>query len=282
MHYFLYCVVRKLDMLAIYLYSLYMSLSEQLQSIGLSDKEAAVYLQSLSLGSFAVSDIAKKTGLKRPTCYLILEELAKRGLVAIVPQKDKLTYTAESPNILFARAEEHMQTVKQMLPDLFTIQKSTGAQPTIKFYSGKTGIHSIYDDILSSGVKEYFYIGSSADLAKTAGEDFMAQWVRKRIDLGIHATGIRTEHSEINDTLYAKDAHHLRDIRFAPLGFELPHTIALYGTKVAVISAQQDSFGFIVDNADFRNTLQFLFKALWQISTPATVVKKSVKKSSAK
>lgn len=254
-----------------------MNLSEKLQSIGLSEKEAAVYLQSLELGGFAVSDIAKHTGIKRPTCYLILEELSKRGLVAIVPQKDKLTYVAESPNILFSHAEENLQTIKHILPDLFTIQKSTGTRPTIKFYSGKTGIHSIYEDILSSGIKEYSYIGSSADLIDAAGENFITQWIRKRTDLGIHATGIRTKHSEIRDDLYVKDS--LRDIRFAPPGFELPHTIVLYGTKVAVISTQKDSFGFIVDNNDFRNTLQFLFKALWQISTPIAEMNHSTKKS---
>ena len=53
-----------------------------LQKIGLSDKDAEVYLACLELGTQPASVIARKAGLKRPTTYLILEGLLKRGLVS--------------------------------------------------------------------------------------------------------------------------------------------------------------------------------------------------------
>ena len=53
---------------------------EKLQKLGLSDKEASVYLAMLELGPSVVSDIAKKANINRSTVYVVLEFLKKRGI----------------------------------------------------------------------------------------------------------------------------------------------------------------------------------------------------------
>ena len=56
---------------------------EKLQELGLSEKEARVYLALFELGPSVVSGLAKKAGINRSTTYVILETLAKRGLVSV-------------------------------------------------------------------------------------------------------------------------------------------------------------------------------------------------------
>ena len=58
-----------------------------LSSIGLQQKEAKVYLALLELEQGTVSKIAKLSGLKRPTIYLILDDLIKNGYVTELPDQ---------------------------------------------------------------------------------------------------------------------------------------------------------------------------------------------------
>ena len=51
-----------------------------LQQLGLSKREAEIYLALLELNEALPSVIAKKVGQKRPTCYVTLEKLQARGL----------------------------------------------------------------------------------------------------------------------------------------------------------------------------------------------------------
>ena len=68
-----------------------MDLPKILQGIGLSEKESRVYLELLSLKEALHSQISRKAGVKRPTTYLILEQLAKKGLVSQV-KKGRYVY----------------------------------------------------------------------------------------------------------------------------------------------------------------------------------------------
>ena len=54
-----------------------MELYQQLKQLGLEEKQAKIYLASLELGPDTAQNIAYKASLKRPTTYVILEELIK-------------------------------------------------------------------------------------------------------------------------------------------------------------------------------------------------------------
>ena len=49
----------------------------KLISLGLADRQASVYVRALEFGTFSVSDLAYKTGIKRPTCYLSLIHISE-------------------------------------------------------------------------------------------------------------------------------------------------------------------------------------------------------------
>ena len=57
-----------------------MNYIQDLQQIGLTEKEAKVYLAALELGEKAVQVIAQKAGVNRATTYFILESLIEKGL----------------------------------------------------------------------------------------------------------------------------------------------------------------------------------------------------------
>ena len=57
------------------------NLGRKLEEIGLSEKEANVYLAILKVGRGTAYKIARLAGVKTPTTYLMLDDLLKKGLV---------------------------------------------------------------------------------------------------------------------------------------------------------------------------------------------------------
>src|SRR4051812_25054594 len=71
-----------------------------IEDLGLSQKEARVYLANLMLGPATVQKIADQSGIKRVTTYVILESLNNLGLVSQSTKGKKTYFVAEEPSHL--------------------------------------------------------------------------------------------------------------------------------------------------------------------------------------
>ena len=237
-----------------------------LQKLGLTDKEALVYRASLELGKFSVIQISRKTSLKRPTCYLILDSLLKKGLVSIIPQSKKLLYQAESADVLVEQAERNILLAKKMAPFLNSLPQQKDGMPEIKFYSGQEGIRNIYEDLFKSKIKSYKYIGATEDVINMAGADFIKDHIYRRIQKKIKVIGIRIKEREISEKVFAEEKEYLREIKYAPAGFSIPGILFIYGEKVAFVSSEQGNFGFVIKGNDFYKTINAFFDMIWSLS----------------
>ena len=63
-----------------------MATIETLKQLGLSDKEAKVYLAALTLGTAPLVQIARKAGVKLSTTHLTIATLLQRHLLIAVPK----------------------------------------------------------------------------------------------------------------------------------------------------------------------------------------------------
>lgn len=122
-------------------------LKTQLTTLGMSDKEAQVYLAMLETGPSSVQDIAKKAGVNRATTYVMLEALKRRGLVSSVEHGKKTHFTAESPEHLMAQVERERSTVEEKLtrlqtamPDFMSLFNAIEDKPKVRFFEGLEGI----------------------------------------------------------------------------------------------------------------------------------------------
>jgi sugar-specific transcriptional regulator TrmB len=133
-----------------------------LQDMGLSDKEAAIYVALLQVDSATASDIAAKTKIKRPTVYPVLEQLAKKGLISEVAGDKISKYQAEPPERLETYVEQQKLTLDErakrlvdVIPQLKSIQRESGERPVIKYFEGKDGVFSSITTVWKSiGKKE--------------------------------------------------------------------------------------------------------------------------------
>jgi sugar-specific transcriptional regulator TrmB len=126
-------------------------LISHIEDLGLSNKEARVYVACLMTGPAAVQRIADQAGIKRVTAYVILESLVGLGLVSQSVKGKKTLFIAEEPTnlrrLLDKRAQElkdQQSNFESILPELAGLKTLPAESPDIKFYDSADGIKSLF------------------------------------------------------------------------------------------------------------------------------------------
>src|SRR5438477_7154780 len=116
-------------------------IEDYLKNLGLTDKEIAVYQQTLKHGRIGPTEVAQLTKINRTTVYSVAKELVKKGfiledlagksssLVAVPPQDLKFLVQKEEKQL-----EQKKQTINKMVAELQNLTKNTKyAIPKITF-----------------------------------------------------------------------------------------------------------------------------------------------------
>ena len=120
---------------------------EILKLLGIKEKAAEVYSAALALGTSPVRAIADKAGLKRPTVYVYLEELAKGGFVQKITIGKKEYYQATSPRLIEMRLEENLKALKKEMPHLEMLHNAGQGKPGVSVFEGEKGLQQMYEEL---------------------------------------------------------------------------------------------------------------------------------------
>jgi sugar-specific transcriptional regulator TrmB len=130
---------------------------KNLEYIGLTEKEARVYTSLLSVEKMQASNLARRTAIKQPTIYVILESLCRKHLVHQVQVGKRMYFVAESPEALRTIVEnEHSEINKKIkqtehiIASLKTIDMEEGQRPIVRFYEGKEALKKSIDEYVST------------------------------------------------------------------------------------------------------------------------------------
>ncbi len=234
---------------------------ELLKRIGLDDKESAVYLALLELGLSSVYGIARKANLKRPTTYLILDNLEKKGLVSLVPQHKVSLYVAQSPEKLLTDLMTKERLLKEQLPALLAIHNANKEKPNMQVFQGKEAVGDVYQKILSA--KHVRFFATVRDVA-VMYPDFIKQLVKKTNAGEITVKEILTKNSE--DTAYAGITvqSECYEQRFSSLnpGFETDNVI--FDDTVVFFSYSPYVYAVMISSNGITQSLTTLFDLAWQ------------------
>lgn len=250
----------------------------KLEKAGFSDKEALVYVSLLELGGAFPSRIAKYSGLNRTTVYKILLNLSVRGLVNEIEKKNKLFYQIEKPeNVLrYARtrvtlAEDSVEAVKKILPEIDGIYHATQNKPKVTYYEGVDGVLAIYRDQIS-GVKPYEMVAfaNANELKRFLPVEFFVNYVKTKAEIGITTRGLipdTPEDRKFNTLVYRDiDKKYWPAMKFIPQDkFPLTGEITIYGdNKVSIVNFQKDQMtGIIIEDAAIHGMLRTVFELSW-------------------
>lgn len=238
-----------------------MSKDKLLFNYGLSENEAKIYLALLEKGPGTVSDIAKNTGLHRPTVYNHLPYLQTKGLLTTARKVKRVLYVAESPKKLERLLDQINIEARALLPELVETFEKRKHKPVVKFYEGRQGIREVFDDILNTLKKgDVFYRYSSRK--EPMNDWYLPKDYRKRRDAK------QLERLVIANETYAKGkkTRFERQIKIVPESvdpFDYDVTLIIYADKIAMIDFNSDT-AFVMENPKFARFQQALFQLLYK------------------
>ncbi len=240
----------------------------ELKNIGLSDKEAKVYLAMLELGPASVLEIAAKAGVNRPTAYVQIESLKKMGLTSSHTKDRKQLFIAESPSqlehILDIRNKELDQQkteLKSILPELGAMFNLGDEKPLVRYFEGKEGLLRMQEEFLKTKITEILGI-FSADAVYELFPDHKDTYTSRRIKKKILSKVIYT--SKKGHILAETDAESLRKSKYLPPE-KMPFTadITIFGNNIAISSLKGKIGGAIITNTEVANSFKTLFQLVW-------------------
>ncbi len=140
------------------------NIKDKLNKLGLKEKETDIYLSILSMGKGTITDISKKSGIKRTSIYQYLDHLLQEGLLFQTAVKKRIFYVPENPKkiikILENKKDEidkKKREVEKILPNLESLYAMSLTKPSINFYEGRDGIKAVYDEIVSNHKNIYSF-----------------------------------------------------------------------------------------------------------------------------
>lgn len=241
--------------------------SEHLQELGLSDKQTTLYLALLELGQAKASDLAKRTGFKRPSVYDMLNNLVQRGLITCNMQGKRQFFQAEDPRVLLEIPQRMEQHVRKALPELQQIFNRNTTKPKLRYYEGVEGIRRITEDLLDMEGNEYWYVNDAMELTKILGESYLKDFVDRRIEKGLWANALRIRRSETSMENMKPGKEYRRRLRFLPQApLEDIASMHLYDNKVGLISSSKECFAMLIESREVFTLMKFMWTTLWNVA----------------
>lgn len=254
-------------------------LTEKLEKVGLSEKEAAVYVTLLETGGAFPSKVAEITKLNRTTIYKILDTLSVRGLVSEIEKRNKLFYQAEHPRNIrryahsrITMAQRELEGVEGVFPVLEGLYVNAANKPIVRFFEGPEEVLQVYEDHVAGDTPyEMLAFSNTADLMQFLSEDFREKYIKRKEKVGITTRAILPD-AEVdinyNESIYAKFPkkiwpnlkHVSRKV------FPYKSDLTIYGkNKVSIINFNEPQFAAtIIEDQVVHDMMTMIFELSWQ------------------
>lgn len=250
-----------------------------LEKLGLSEKEAKVYLAALELAEDSVQNIAKKAGVNRATTYVILEKLMSLGLVSTYEKNPstalgarKTVFVAQDPKELVNLLEEERRGIESREKELRTnlnqlnaIFNQNRAKPIVRFFEGAEGLEAMdrYGHTTLKRGGEILNI-MPIDVVEKLFPERRKKSLNERIKLGITSKTIYTHENGPIPGYVNKE--HLREGIFIPREkFPINATMSIYpgwGVKLYYFD-ETNPYGVVIEGKELAQNMKLFFDLAW-------------------
>lgn len=246
------------------------SVQKQLEELGLSPNEVKVFVAALESGAATAQQLAAKAAVVRPTAYVAIGGLVKRGLMSSHTRGKKQFFQAERPAQLLRLIEEEKKKLaeresklKSLLPGLESLIAIAGEKPEVKYYEGLDGLETMRKAIFESKAKEFYAVINVAAVKNVVPESSMVLHSYRLKKSGIKGKQIlitqdkkpfrpSIETKQFSHKIYRENKEH----HFAE--------IAIFGNYVALTAYLSVPYGFVLKSADVAGVARLLFSLAWE------------------
>ncbi|MDP1884314.1 MAG: helix-turn-helix domain-containing protein [Candidatus Moranbacteria bacterium] len=237
---------------------------KELQQLGLSKKEADVYLAALELGETTAHRIAKKSGIKRATVYRIVESLKEKSLISVYHKKSITFFYAENPKAIKEKIANNLKTVDEILPGLLSLTNLTDKKPKIRYYEGIEELRELILETLKYPGKEIasWSAGKSIEIYGESfwEKEYIAVRMKRKIPIRLIYADVPMghKHKDVEKT-------QLRQVRIEKSSkFIFGIQIKLFGDRFAAFISDKETIGIMIESKKTFDTLKSIFEIHWQ------------------
>lgn len=134
-------------------------LVEYFESIGMNQHEAKLYYSLLELGESNVKHLALHAGMQRASAHFFIESLIEKGLIVQKKSGARRVLLPSNISVLESMVNQKKTETDKLVkefPDISNVislvkpNTKEGSSIDIRYFRGKKGIQSVYDEILKA------------------------------------------------------------------------------------------------------------------------------------
>lgn len=240
-------------------------LLNNLQSLGLKEKEALVYLSLLELGEVGSSKVIKSSALHGQYVYMALESLENKGLVQHVIKQGRKKFMAKNPSTLVGLIERQKNIADKMVDKLKNMVVLP-AQQQFEIYQGKDSFIAYEFGLLEKALEnsQLLIIGGTGDDFFETMRMNLQKYEKIRLEKNIVVRYIGSE-GQKKELLEEKNNRKLFEYRILPGLF----------TGIVNTNIWQDAIGFnifgnpvtafSISNSLIAISYRQFFESLWEL-----------------
>ena len=234
-----------------------------LEALGLSTKEAKVYLAVMRNGRMSLSALAEAIKINRTTLYPHLDTLLSEGFIAKTIRGKRTFYVAESPKKIERMLRRKQKHLEALMPGLEHLFKTTSQQPSIVTYEGKSGIDAAFKEAADTAlyVKTFLSPGDYYTLLSMKEGNY---FLRKAAENEIDHRGLCSDTPEGRKFMKDQKKGAMK-IRMMPDSITFPVECMIYNQKVLLVSFEHQ-FAVVIESPDIKIFLEKLFDCFWELA----------------
>ncbi len=239
-------------------------LRANLERLGLSEKEAAVYLAALQSGPSSVQELSRLSMVKRTSVYHVIESLLSRGLVQWELRGAKEQLVAKDPTALERLLEKQRTEFLQTLPYLQSLHQFASSDSVIRHISGIAQVESAYWEMLERvrPDEDYMVLSNMERWQPLISEQFAQTFLSRRGRMPIRVRMILCEGKLARERLGERRKAN-EQTRILPKSSLLTTNLVIVPRRVFLHQFEPPYLGMIIENQHIIRMHREMYEIMW-------------------
>ena len=236
-------------------------MEEELKSLGLSGKEAKIYVELLKIEQIDAYALSKRVGVERTVTYNTLNKLVEKGLVSHVISGGKKQFKCASPENLLRPLQDKENIATELIEKLKKLQKITHTSSTVEVFEGKEGLKTMYQTALKTKDKRMYSFGGtgkSYEVLKYEFPHIVKQAIKQKLRMKLIVNYSAREKEFVKEKGI--------EARYAPEGLDNNATTSIFGEYISIHILTEKPLIILIKNKEMAKGYRNYFELMWKAS----------------
>lgn len=152
-----------------------MDTQEALKELGLSQKEAQIYLVSLQIGPSSIFTLSRAANMHRPMVYKLVDQLIVKAVMKTSLDGKRRVYLAVNPKDLIQIIKNKETALIDVLPELLALASSGSKRAKVLYFEGRNRLKNLFRTGLEAKSKTMYSYFPSKYMIELFGKREMEQ-----------------------------------------------------------------------------------------------------------